>query len=96
MKDTFLQFIKKHEGKKKQVRLNAYCVVKDKLEGTRYKLTTEIAQKSRDSMLLIGARVQVGLSNPRITLTFEGYDNDKISWEEALFFVSLAPPSFMR
>jgi hypothetical protein len=33
-------------------------VFTDKLEGTQYKLTTEIAQKSRDSMLLIGARVQ--------------------------------------
>jgi hypothetical protein len=33
-------------------------VLTDKLEGTQYKLTTKMAQKSRDSMLLIGARVQ--------------------------------------
>jgi hypothetical protein len=45
------------EGKKKEVRLKAYCVFTDKLEGSHIKLTTEIAQKSRDSMLLIGARV---------------------------------------
>ena len=45
------------EGKKKEVRLKAYCVFTDKLEGNHIKLTTEIAQKSRDSMLLIGARV---------------------------------------
>ena len=33
--------------------------VVNKLEGNYIKLTTEIAQKSRDSMLLIGARVRV-------------------------------------
>jgi hypothetical protein len=36
--------------------------VREKLEGTQYKLTTEMAQKSRDSMLLIGARVLGGFS----------------------------------
>jgi hypothetical protein len=35
-------------------------VCQRELEGTQYKLTTEMAQKSRDSMLLIGARVQGG------------------------------------
>ena len=33
--------------------MKAYCVFTDKLEGNHIKLTTEIAQKSRDSMLLI-------------------------------------------
>ena len=37
--------------------MKAYCVFTDKLEGNHIKLTTEMAQKSRDSMLLIGARV---------------------------------------
>jgi hypothetical protein len=58
LKDTFLQLIDITEGKKRQVRLKAYRVCQMKLEGTQYKLTTEIAQKSRDSMLLIGARVR--------------------------------------
>ena len=57
MKDTLLQLIDINEGKKKEVRLKAYCVCQRELEGTQYKLTTEMAQKSRDSMLLIGARV---------------------------------------
>jgi hypothetical protein len=52
LKDTFLQLSDSDKGKKKEVRLKAYCVCKEKLEGTQYKLTTEIAQKSRDSMLL--------------------------------------------
>jgi hypothetical protein len=56
LKDTFLQLINFTEGKKKQVRLKAYCVCQMKLEGTQYKLTTEIAQKSRDSMLLARVR----------------------------------------
>jgi hypothetical protein len=42
----------------KERKKKSYSVFKDKLEGTQYKLTTEIAQKSRDSMLLIGARVR--------------------------------------
>ena len=54
-KDTFLQFSDINEGKKKQVRLKAHSVRHDKLEENHIKLTTEIAQKSRDSMLLIGA-----------------------------------------
>ena len=61
MKDTFLQFGNNNKKrKKKQVRLKSHCVFTGKLEGTQYKLTTEIAQKSRDSMLLIGARVPGG------------------------------------
>jgi hypothetical protein len=31
--DTFLQFSDTNEGKKKQVRLKAYCVFTEKLEG---------------------------------------------------------------
>jgi hypothetical protein len=58
LKDTLLQLIDINEGKKKEVRLKAYCVCQRELEGTQYKLTTEMAQKSRDSMLLIGARVR--------------------------------------
>jgi hypothetical protein len=57
LKDTLLQLIDINEGKKKEVRLKAFCVCQRELEGTQYKLTTEMAQKSRDSMLLIGARV---------------------------------------
>jgi hypothetical protein len=30
------------EGEKRQVRLKVYCGVTDKLEGTQYKLTTEM------------------------------------------------------
>jgi hypothetical protein len=58
LKDTFLQLNDSYEGKKKEVRLKSNTVFTDKLEGTQYKLTTEIAQKSSDSILLIGARVQ--------------------------------------
>jgi hypothetical protein len=59
LKYTFLKLSDTNKGKKKEVRLKAYSVFTDKLEGNHIKLTTEMAQKSRDSMLLIGARVLV-------------------------------------
>jgi hypothetical protein len=52
LKDTFLQFIDTNEGKKKQVRLKAYGVFTGKLEGTTLLFDSEIAQKSRDHLLM--------------------------------------------
>ena len=57
MKDTFLQLIDINEGKKKVVRLKAHSVFLNKLERTTMLSDSEIAQKSRDSISLIGARV---------------------------------------
>jgi hypothetical protein len=57
LNDTFLQLIDSPKERIKKCDSNRILCVKYKLEGTKYKLTTEIAQKSRDSMLLIGARV---------------------------------------
>jgi hypothetical protein len=56
LNDTFLQLIDTNEGKKKQVRLKALCVFTVKLEGTKVLSDSEITQKSRDSILLIGAK----------------------------------------
>jgi hypothetical protein len=57
LKDTFLQLIDINEGKKKVVRLKADSVFLNKLERTTMLSDSEIAQKSRDSISLIGARV---------------------------------------
>ena len=59
MKDTFLQLRTLTKERKKKCDWKHIVFVSEKLEGSHIKLTTEIAQKSRDSMLLIGARVQV-------------------------------------
>jgi hypothetical protein len=60
LKDTFLQLIDIIEEKKKQVRLKAYCVCQMKLEGTQYKLTTEIAQKSIKGLNVANWRQSAG------------------------------------
>jgi hypothetical protein len=56
LNDTFLQFSDTNEGKKKQVRLKAYCVLKDKLEGTT--LLSDSEKITQKTLLLIGARVR--------------------------------------
>jgi hypothetical protein len=63
LNDTFLQLNDSNEGKKKEVRLKSNEIVfTDKLEGNTLLSDSEIAQKSRDSILLIGARVTTRLT----------------------------------
>jgi hypothetical protein len=59
------------EGKKKEVRLKSYIEFTDKLEGNTLLSDSEITQKSRDSILLIGDRVHVSIvSHYRHRLVF--------------------------
>jgi hypothetical protein len=63
LKDTFLQSIDTDEGKKKKCDSNHILCSQINLKGTTLLSDSEMAQKSRDSILLIGARVPGSISD---------------------------------